>query len=273
MSGHRPRRRIYWLSIPLDYGLQGQTTTGTWRQMLDAVIGRDKDTESSLSALPRACGADGRHVAERVFRQTGWGRADLVALELLRQPRVWPHPLPNQPHDPHARLPAAAFTPVYFDPSAAHLRGRRWRAARTDAEVFVRTYRDADDEIPDAYQAFIALHEFPDSGIAWPKATIFKQLDDLTRPDTTLDWTIHTTFKNVDAAVSTAQNTMANIEDQYRQRGRHAMTDDELVRKLASGKELISELKRGTAERGVNASVVIAAAAADAQTLNTPSSR
>jgi hypothetical protein len=68
--------------------------------------------------------------------------------------------------------------------------------------------------------------------------------------------------------VSTAQNTVVNIEDQYRQRGRHALTDDELVRKRASGKELISELKRGTAERGVNVSVVIAAAAADAQTLN-----
>ena len=68
--------------------------------------------------------------------------------------------------------------------------------------------------------------------------------------------------------MSTAQNTVVNIEDQYRQRGRHALTDDELVRKRASGKELISELKRGTAERGVNVSVVIAAAAADAQTLN-----
>ena len=89
-----------------------------------------------------------------------------------------------------ARLPGSAFTPVHFDPSGAALRGRRWRAARTDAEVFVRTYRDADDGVADSYQAFVALEGFPDTGIAWPKATIFKQLDDLTRPDTTLDWTI-----------------------------------------------------------------------------------
>ena len=87
VSGHRPRRRIYWLSIPLDYGLRGQTSTGTWQQMRNAVIGRDKDTELVASRLPRACRADGRHVAERVLRQTGWGRADLVALELLREPR------------------------------------------------------------------------------------------------------------------------------------------------------------------------------------------
>ena len=268
VSRHRPRRRIYWLSIPLDYGLQGQTTTGTWQQMLNAVIGRDKDTESSLAAYRERAAQMVATLPSAFFvKPVGveqiWWHWNYCASR-----GVWPHPLPNQPYDPHARLPAAAFTPVHFDPAAAQLRGRRWRAARTDAEVFVRTYRDADDEIPDAYQAFIALHEFPDSGIAWPKATIFKQLDDLTRPDTTLDWTIHTTFKNVDAAVSTAQNTVVNIEDQYRQRGRHALTDDELVRKRASGKELISELKRGTAERGVNVSVVIAAAAADAQTLN-----
>ena len=68
--------------------------------------------------------------------------------------------------------------------------------------------------------------------------------------------------------MSTSQNVIVNIRDQYRQRGRHAGSDDELLRKLASGRELASELKRGTAERGVNPSIVIAAAAADADTLN-----
>ena len=137
------------------------------------------------------------------------------------------------------------FTAVHFDPSAAQLRGRRWRAARTDTDVFVRTFRDAADGVPDSYQALMPLDSFPDTGIAWPRATIFKVLDDLTDPDTTLDWTIHTTFTSADAAVSMAQNVITNIRDQYRQRGRHADSDDELVRKLASGKELASELKRG----------------------------
>ena len=71
----------------------------------------------------------------------------------------------------------------------------------------------------------------------------------------------------VEAAVSTAQNVITNIYDQYRQRGRHATTDDELIRKLASGKELASQLKRGSAERGVNTAIVVAAAAADAETV------
>ena len=162
--------------------------------------------------------------------------------------------LPAQRYDPHARLPGSVFTAVHFDPSAAQLRGRRWRAARTDTDVFVRTFRDAADGVPDSYQALVPLDSFPDTGIAWPRATIFKVLDDLTGPDTTLDWTIHTTFTSADTAVSMAQNVITNIRDQYRQRGRHADSDDELVRKLASGKELASELKRGSAERGVNPS-------------------
>jgi hypothetical protein len=67
--------------------------------------------------------------------------------------------------------------------------------------------------------------------------------------------------------VATAQNTIVNISDQFRQRGHHATSDDELIRKLASGKELASELKRGTAERGANVAIVVAAAAADPDTL------
>ena len=134
--------------------------------------------------------------------------------------------------------------------------------------MFVRTYRDPDDGVPDSYQALIPLDSFPDNGIAWPRATIFKVLDDLTRPDTVLDWTIHTTFTPADAAVSVAQNVITNIRDQYRQRGRHANSDDELIRKLASGKELASELKRGSAERGVNPSIVVTAGAADVDAVN-----
>jgi hypothetical protein len=268
LNRHRPRRRIFWLSIPLDYGLSGQTTTGTWQHLLDVVRGKDKDTASSLAAYREraaqmVAALPGAFFVKPASVEQIWWHWNYTASR-----GVWPHPLPTTPYDPHARLPASAFTAVHFDPSGAALRGRRWRAARSDAEVFVRTYRDADDGVADSYQAFVALEGFPDTGIAWPKATIFKQLDDLTRPDTTLDWTIHTTFSSADTAVATAQSTILNIHDQFRQRGRHATSDDELIRKLASGKELASELKRGTAERGVNVSIVIAAAAADPDRLN-----
>ena len=278
LTSHHPRRRIYWLSLPLDYGLAGRTTMGTWRRLVEVTRGHDNDTAASLAAY--------RHRAAQMVAalpcaffikpvsvEQIWWHWNYTASR-----GVWIHPLPNQPHDPHARLPPSAFTPMHLDPSAAVQRGRRWRAARADAEVFVRSYRDAggSDEplarsvegtVPDAYQAFFPLQDFPDTGIAWPKATIFKLLDDLTGPDTTLDWTIHTTFSPADTAVATAQNAIVNIRDQFRQRGRHASSDDELIRKLASGKELASELKRGTAERGVNVAIVIAAAAADPDTL------
>jgi len=309
LAGHHPRRRVYWLSLPLDYGPGGRTTMGTWRRLLQVVRGHDNDTAASLAAYRQraarmVAALPGAFFIKPASVEQIWWHWNYIASR-----GVWLHPLPNQPCDPHARLPASAFTPVHLDPSAAVRRGRRWRAARADAEVFVRSYRDAGDSdvgappacggpparraessdeplarraessdeplarraesevVPDAYQAFFPLQDFPDTGIAWPRATIFKLLDDLTGPDTTLDWTIHSTFSPADAAVATAQNTIVNIRDQFRQRGRHASSDDELIRKLASGKELASELKRGTPARGVNVAIVVAAAAADPDTL------
>ena len=253
ITARRPRRRIYWLSLPLE-------DSGQW---VRAVAGRDKDTRAALAryrarAAELVAALPGVFFAKPVSAEQIWWHWNYTASR-----GVWHHPMPPAPYDPHARLPASAFSPVYFDPSAAALRGRSWRGAHPEAEVFVRTWRDADDGIGASYQALIPLDRFPDTGIAWPCSTLFKVLDDLTAPDTTLDWTINTTFTSAESAVTLAQNVITNIRDQYRQRGRHADADDELVRKLASGKELASELKRGAAERGVNPSIVVAVAAAD----------
>jgi hypothetical protein len=268
LTRHHPRRRIYWLSLPLDYALGAQTASSRWRHLVEVAMGRDKDSESSLAhyrevAAEMAASLPGAFFAKPASAEQIWWHWNYTASR-----GVWQHPLPQQPYDPHAILPESAFTPVYFDESAARLRGRRWRAARADSDVFVRTYRDRIDGVGDSYQALIPLDSFPDTGIAWPRATIFKVLDDLTRPGITLDWTINTTFTSAESAVALAQNVMTNICDQYRQRGRHANSDDELVRKLASGKELASELKRGAAERGVNVSVVVTVAGSDVEAVN-----
>jgi hypothetical protein len=268
LARHAPRRRIYWLSLPLDFGPSGQTLAGGWRRLLGVVLGRDRDSGSSLSsyrdlaaqmvaALPTA------FLPKPASVEQIWWHWNYTASR-----GAWRQPLPTASHNPHASLPGSAFTPVHFDESAARLRGRRGWAARTDTDVFVRTYRDPTDGVGDSYQAVLPLDSFPDTGIAWPRATIFKVLDDLSGPDATLDWTINTTFSTAESAVVVAQNVITNIRDQYRQRGRHASSDDELVRKLASGWELASELKRGAAERGVNVSVLVNAAAAHPDIVN-----
>ena len=249
-------------TLPLDYGLAGATTAGGWQRRLDSVIGRDKDSEAALAhyrklaaamvaALPPAL------FAKPVSVEQIWWHWNYTASR-----HVWHHPLPNQPYDPHARLPGSVFTPVWKDPSAAQLRNRRWRAARSDADIFLRTYRDEQDGVPDSYQAIVGLEKYPDSGVRWPESTLFKALDDLTTPATTLDWSIHFTFDTAEIAVSIAHNVIINIKDQARQLGRHAHSDDELIRKLVSGRQLASALKQGSAERGVNPAIVVTAAAA-----------
>ena len=260
------RRRIHWLSLPLDYGLAGATAAGGWQRRLDSIIGRDKDTDTSLAHYRALAAAMIAKLPPALFAKPAsveqvWWHWNYTASR-----HVWYFPLPSQPYDPHARLSASAFTPVWKDPSAAVLRARRWRAARSDTDIFLRTYRDERDGVADSYQAIVGLEKYPDAGLRWPHSTIFKVLDDLTTPATTLDWTIHFTFDTSEVAVATAHNVITNIKDQARQLGRHADSDDELRRKLVSGKQLASALKRGSAERGVNAAVLVTAAAADAKT-------
>lgn len=269
LEHRRPRRRIHWLSLPLDYGLAGATAAGGWQRRLDSIIGRDKDSDTSLAhyrelAATMVAKLPPALFAKPVSVEQIWWHWNYTASR-----HAWQQPLPSQPHDPHARLPGSAFTPVWRDPSAADLHGRRWRAARTDADIFLRTYRDSQDGVADSYQVIVGLEKYPDAGLRWPHSTIFKVLDDLTTPTTTLDWTIHFTFDTAEVAVATAHNVITNIKDQARQLGRHADSDDELGRKLVSGKQLASALKQGSAERGVNAAVLLTAAAGDAKTADT----
>src|ERR1700736_2234433 len=124
LTRHQPRRRIYWLTLPLDYGPSGHTPTGSWRRTLDVVVGRDRDTESSLAQY-RDLAAQMVAALPRVFFpkpasvEQIWWHWNYTASR-----GVWRHPLPAQPHDPHASLPGSAFTPVPLDESAARLRGR-----------------------------------------------------------------------------------------------------------------------------------------------------
>jgi hypothetical protein len=268
VARHGARRRIYWLSVPLDYGRAGQTPAGAWRRFKDLLRGRDNDSAESVAycrelAAEMVTGLPAVFFPKPATVEQIWWHWNYTASR-----GVWRDPLPMGESDPDARLPGSAFSPVYLDEAAAAQRGRRWLSARSDEDAFVRTYRDTADGVGDSYQALLPLEEFPDSGIAWPRSALFKVLDDLSRPGVTLDWTIHATFQPAEAAVALSQNVITNITDQFRQRGRHANTDDELIRKLASGRELTSELKRGTAERGVNVAIMLAAAAGSAEELN-----
>ncbi|MUL78779.1 ATP-binding protein [Mycolicibacterium sp. CBMA 226] len=267
LAATRSRRRIHWLSLPLDYGLDGLSATGEWQRRVNAVIGRDKDSDQSLAhyrelaatmvaALPPAL------FPKPVTVEQIWWHWNYTASRY-----TFNQPLPNLPYNPDARLDESVFTPVHFDESAAALRERRWRAARTESDVFVRTFRNAEDRIPDSYQVTLGIETWPDSGLRWPESTLFKVCDDLTTPACNLDWSIHYVFESAEKAVDAQHNVILNIRDQARQLGRHALSDDELVRKLASGKQLASAYKR-TAERGVYPAVTITAAAASAEAVD-----
>lgn len=268
LAAAKSRKPVFWLQLPLDYGQEGATNLGSWQRRLDSIIGRDKDSDESLEHYRELAARMVSKLPPGLFAKPAAAEQIWWNWNYVASRHTFALPLPNTPYDPHARLDASAFTPVWKDPSAAALHGRRWRAARTEADVFVRTFREPGDRIADSYQAIVGLEKFPDAGIQWPHATIFKMLNDMTTPATTLDWAIHYTFDSAEVAVNTAHNTILNIRDQGRQRGRHAFSDDELRRREASGRQLASALKQGSAERGVNVSVVVVAASPSAGATN-----
>ena len=195
VGAHRPRRRIYWLSIPLRTR-QRRAPQPALAATLDAIRGRDKDTDAALDRLPRPAAEGVRRAARRVLsrnrllpnRSGGTGTTPPAAASGR-------HPLPATPYDPHGRLPGSAFTPVHSIPPPHELRGRRWRAARTDADVFVRTYRDPDDGVrrlvSGAGRRWTASPTPGSPGRAPPSSRCSTTS---ATPDTTLDWTIHITF-------------------------------------------------------------------------------
>lgn len=264
----RARRRVYWLSLPLDYGRNGATATGRWQRTWETVIGRDKDSDTSINHYRTVAADMVRKLPPALFAKPASVEQIWWHWNYTSSCGAWTHPLPNTPYNPDAQLPGSAFTRVWLDQSAAALRERTWRAARTESDVFVRTYREREEMIADSYQALVGIEGFPDNGIRWPHATLFKVLDDLSTAQVTLDWLLHLTFDSAEQAVETAHEVITNIRDQGRQRGRRANSDDELVRKLASGKELASELKRGSSERGVNPAVVLRASGTDPEQVN-----
>ena len=161
LARSRSRRRIHWLSLPLDYGLDGATTAGRWQRRLDSIIGHDKDSDTSVAHYRQVAATMAAKLPSALFAKPATVEQIWWHWNYTASRHTFQQPLPSQPYDPHARLPGSAFTPVWQDPSAAALRARRWRAARTDADIFVRTYRDARDGVPDSYQVIVGLERSP----------------------------------------------------------------------------------------------------------------
>ena len=137
----------------------GATAAGGWQRRLDSIIGRDKDSAAALAhyrqlAATMVAKLPPALFAKPVSVEQIWWHWNYTASR-----HAWQKPIPNQPYNPHARLPGSAFTPVWIDPSAAALRQRRWRAARTEADIFLRTYRHEDDGVADSYQVIVGLEK------------------------------------------------------------------------------------------------------------------
>ena len=185
------------------------------------IAGRDKDTDAALAdyreraaelvgALPRRVLRRNPH---RPNRSGGTGTTPPAAASGRTRCR-------RSPTTRTRACPARRSPRCSFDPGAAQLRGRRWRAARVRRRGvrahLPRRRRRRARLLSGVHPAATASPTPGSPGRAPPSSRCSTTSP---RPGTTLDWTIHLTFATAEAAVSVAQNVITNIRDQYRQRG------------------------------------------------------
>ena len=214
--GHR--RRVFFLSLPLDYGQGGTTAGGSWQRRLDSIIGHDKDTDAALATT-----ADARRAGRAL--PGAFSRNPLAAEQIwwhwnyIASRGVWQQPLPTQPLRPAGAPARSAFTAVCFDPAAAAAAGPavagrpvRHRCVRPHLP---RRRRRRAGLLSGVHPA----GQFPDTGIAWPESPSSRS--STTSPARVSRWTGRSILRSPPPTSPglVAHNTIVNIRDQARQRG------------------------------------------------------
>ncbi|HUO40159.1 MAG TPA: ATP-binding protein, partial [Mycobacterium sp.] len=257
-----PVRRRYWLTIPVDAGTAGRTTAGQTQRFWDWVVGRDADSDDSVSRYAKvardivAALPDEFHLTPATPAQIRWHHRHHVFRGVLHEP------LPG-PDIPPETLTRQDFTRAAFDEGANAIRTR----FRPTLKPIVRIYNPDHPDAPASYQTFLAVNHFPLGGLTFSKAAYLHALDNVAAT-ATVDWVQHLTIRTPDRALALNHVTAKNLKDQHRQRGPSADDDDELQTKLAGTRCYTTELKANPAEREIDHSVIVAVGAPDPDTLD-----
>ncbi|MCA2304823.1 ATP-binding protein [Mycobacterium intracellulare] len=142
--------------------------------------------------------------------------------------------------------------------------GRPWW--RPSFKALVRVYDPDDPTRTSSYQSFLTVEHFPETGLAFPRASYLNALLNV-NTHAIIEWTQHIYIRTPQDAQERNFRYTKNIKDQMRQRGRRGAENDELPRKLARTRAYTSHLNGNPAERELDHTVVIAVGADSPQVL------
>ncbi len=261
-NGYRgPVRPRFWLTVPVDAGAAGRTPLGQGRRVWDWVSGRDKDSNTSIqhyaSVAREICSAlpDEFHVRPASPAQIHWYRRHRAMLGVIHEP------IPPTNAGP-ASLCADDFAPIAFD-EGDNAQRSWWRPS---FKPMVRVYYPDDPHRRSSYQTFLTVEHFPETGLAFPRASYLHALLNVNTA-ASIEWTQHIYIRTPQDAQARNFRYTKNIKDQMRQRGHRGAENDELPRKLARTRAYTSHLNGNPAERELDHTVVIAVGADSPQIL------
>lgn len=265
-----PRRRIFWLSFPVDGGRAGHSPAGQATKIRDWAAGRDKDADTSIAAY--------RRLADDVIASLpAEFTPHPVTPQLARW--FWSHNLfsgaahtPLPPSGGPERLAADQFTHATLD--EGNQRGRRplpaWLAWIPSWKPVLRI--TSEDGHTDNYQTIVAVTDMPKGGIIFPGSEFLDSLDDLDtsdqhRPSAVFDWAIQLTKRPREYEFTRNDRAKGNVYDQFDQR--HDLRDGDAqlsttLHQLAEYHRLLSD---NADEQPVEAAFFIRVAAGEEEQL------
>ncbi|ETA91835.1 hypothetical protein O982_24960 [Mycobacterium avium 10-5581] len=261
-KGYRgPVRPRFWLTVPVDAGTAGRTPLGQGKRAWDWVAGRDKDSNTSIqhyaNVARQICGSlpDEFNIRPASPAQIHWYRRHRAMLGVIHEP------IPPTNTGP-ASLCADDFPAIAFD-EGDNAERPWWRPS---FKAMVRVYYPDAPHHRSSYQTFLTVEHFPDTGLAFPRASYLNALLNVNTA-ASIEWTQHIYIRTPQDAQAKNFRYTKNIKDQMRQRGRRGAENDELPRKLARTRAYTSHLNGNPAERELDHTVVIAIGADSPQIL------
>lgn len=256
-----PVRARFWLTVPVDAGVQGRTALGQGKRVLDWISGRDKDSDTSLhhyNAVAREIVGnlpDKFNIRPASPTQILWHYTHRTGLGVVNEP------LPGAGGP--AFLEAKDFPRAAFDEGDnAH---RPWW--RPSFKPYVRIYNPLNPKVAASYQTFLTVEHFPDKGVRFPRATYLHSLLNV-QTEAVIEWAQHINIRTPDQAKGVNFRYTKNIRDQITQRGERAAEDDELPKKLAHTRAYTAQIGSNPAERELDHTVIIAVGAATPEALD-----
>lgn len=257
-----PVRPRFWLTVPVDAGVEGRTPLGQGRRAWDWVSGRDKDSDTSIhhyAAVARKIAQalpNDFHVRAATPAQILWYRRHRTMLGVIHEP------IPPANVGP-AALSANDFPRTAFD-EGGNAERPWWRPSFAP---MVRVYDPDNPARPASYQTFLTVEHFPETGLAFPRADYLNQLLNV---DTlaSIEWTQHINIRTPEGAKALNYRNTKSIKDEMRQRGKRGAESDELPRKLSRTRAYTSHLNANPAERELDHTVIIAVGATSTDVLD-----